>query len=354
MKLFPPSHVQALADAIYESFPSVEEIEKLLIAPPVAQEFDALTSRVKSRKDNAWDIAHEAFKQGWAWALFDAARTTVPDSPSLRALAAELEKVGDVATTAVEARSDRPSLLCGRAAQWTAMEQCARARQHQVILVMGDEGQDSLHFRDRIQTYLADPRCSTVVVEWITRPVQQDEYFEALARAFECSPAQLAQTIAGRIAVQNVVLLHDLVDLRFDDHTLVQYYTEWLPALVAGHPNAPRLKSVQPIEWPPEAGAGGFLERLWGSGKGSTNGRAGAIALRDTLTKGEKDWMHIVTLKDLMNLTDDDLSGFMETSGLQRKQQANMLSRLTEFNHVPKKVFKAIDTYWNDVRSLTE
>jgi hypothetical protein len=71
----------------------------------------------------------------------------------------------------------------------------------------------------------------------------------------------LKEAIALRLRSENVMLLHDCVDVRFEDDTLIKYYTEWLPGLLEGQAHNGRLKCVQPIEWHEEAGLG-FIQRL--------------------------------------------------------------------------------------------
>jgi len=342
-----------LATALDHAFPGVVEMERLLQSDPLNKRFDDLTSRALSLKKNAIEICSQAYEQGWAPQLLTTALAQQPDNPLLRALWQSLPDAAAEAADPVPHRSDRPSLLCGRAAQWNEVCQAAPARQHHCLLIMGGAGQDAMRFRDRIQTWLApDPHRSIVVVHWVTRPASRDAYFEALATALQVSAPMLSSALAQRLAVQNLVLLHDCLNVKFDDDRLVQYYTEWLPELVKTAPNASKLKCVQPIEWPAGSGSQAFWRRLVAGDAADGNSAAGAAALIKKLQDRQSALLPVVGLDELINLTDAEIRAFLKTSGLTSKQQAWMLQRLTQGPPVPAAIFDTIDANWNEVETI--
>lgn len=350
MKFLPPDHLTDLINAVYASVTGVDDVVLLVNGPPLLKDFNALTARGIPLRTNVEHICLCAFNEGWALQLFEAALSAKPDNPQLRAFAAVVSTLPDGVPSAA-ARSGRPSLECGRDTQWASVQRHARSAQHHVILVMGELGQASLHFRERIQTYLHDPRCSPLVVQWQSRPHSQAEYFAPLAEALRCTPATLEATLASRLAVQNLVLLHDRIRQGFDDKTLVQYYTAWLPGLVAGRTYASRLKIVQPIEWPEDTSSG-LLDRLFG-GEDEGKGHGAALSLRDRLVEQQKSWMPVVFLKDLSDLTDEELTGFLDDSLPVPAQRAAMLAAVRECRPVPEEQFESIDNHWNEVLSLS-
>jgi len=345
--------VDRLATALDHAFPGVVELEQLLQSEPLDKRFDDLTSRTLSLKKNALEIAGQAFDQGWALPLLTTALAAQPDNPQLRGLWDSLPDVAAEAMDAVSRRSDRPSLLCGRAAQWNEVCQCAPARQHHVMLIMGGLGQDPLHFRDRIHTWLAtDPTRSIVVVHWSTRPASRDAYFADLADALQVTPSLLATTIAERLVVRNLVLLHDCVTVKFDDEKLVQYYTEWLPDLLKGCPNVRKLKCVQPIEWPAASKPSALWRRLWRASEGDANSAESAALLIQKLQARQSESLPVVGLDELVDLTDAEIRAFLKTSGLTARQQEQMLKRLLDVPQVPATIFETIDANWNEVEAI--
>jgi hypothetical protein len=362
VKALTSTHLGPLADALFDAFGSVNELDRLLHSLEPAKDLDAITSRAKSFKENAWEIVAKAFEEGWALPLLDAARAAQPDNPRLRALWDAIPEQGTEVVGRVAKRPDRPSLLCGRTTQWGEICQMAPAGQHQVILVMGQAGQAPLHFRDRIHVWLAtEPRRSMVAVHWPTRPASPGEFFEALGLALNVPKEQLtsdaiarasvAQAIAQRLAGQNLVLLHPGITLKFGDDKLIKYYTEWLPELVQTAPTAGKLKCVQPIEWP-AAASKTFWQRLgFGGSATDPNSRQSALALIAALKSRQAAAVHVVEIDELIDLTDKDLRTFIENSGLTATQRKTLLTTIMGGSRVPATIFETIDANWNEVQA---
>jgi hypothetical protein len=362
MKAITSAQLGPLADALFDAFPSVNDLDRLLRSLQPEKQFDAITARSKSLKENAWEIATKAFEENWSLKLLEAARAAQPDNPPLRALWDALPEQGAETVAAAPKRADRPSLLCGRGVQWSEICQVAPATQHHVILVFGQTGQAPMHFRDRVHVWLAPPPLrSMVAVHWPTRPASAAEFYEALGLALNVPKEQLtqesaakaavAQAIAQRLSGQNLVLLHPVVTLKFNDEKLIKYYTEWLPALVEGVPNAGKLKCVQPIEWAAGA-AKSFWQKIGLGGEGADpNSRESALALVAALKARKAANLAVAEIDELNDLTGKDLENFVENSGLTAPQQTSLLTTIRGVAQVPATIFDTIDANWNEVQS---
>jgi hypothetical protein len=343
-----PADFGRAANALCEAFPSVRRLESLLMSR-LNRDFDYLTSRSLSLYDNALDITKKASAGGWANDLFEAARAEQPDNPVLRQFWESMPDAADAAAAAPPPADDkRPSLVCGRADQWNEVSQCAPANQHQILIVMGEVGQATNHFCERVQTYLSnDPRRSVVAVDWPPkRPASKDAFFEPLAKALQTDVTTLPQTIASRLTNENLVLLHDCVKVRFRDDALVSYYTTWLPELLAGTTNGPRVKCVQPIEWPASPRS---ILRLFSSG--SSDDASEARNLIGLLRSGQAAYMPLVELDELKDVTDGEIRSFVKTSELTPAQKERLLAELLSPHRVPETLFETIDACWNSVQA---
>jgi hypothetical protein len=349
VKFLPAEHLNDLTNAIYSSVTTVDDLLRLLAAPSLQKDFNQLTAKSIPLRDNVTQICQAAFMQGWAVTFFEAALAANPDNPQLRVFAGTVASLPDGPRPVCLARAGRPSLECGRATQWASVQQRVRAPQHQVFLVMGEYGQASLHFRERVQTYLTDPKCAPLVIEWQSLPHSKDEYFSVLADALKCTPDTLTAALASRLEGQNIVLLHRLIRQDFENDKVVQYYSDWLPGLLQGITSACRLKAVQPIEWPPRTPSG-LLDRFFKDD--DKKGKGGAIALRERLLAAQSALMPITVLKDLVNLTDDELTDFVGGTSLKQPQQVALLKALHEARPVPEMQFETIDDKWNEILSL--
>jgi hypothetical protein len=344
--------VPPLADAIYHAFPNAGKLDELLRAGRLDKRFDDLTSRVVPLRDNCFDVASKAFDQGWALELLIAAREAQPDNPRLRQLWTILPDAASETAADARQRSDRPSLLCGRSSQWNEVCQCAPTPQHHLLIVAGELGQDPLHFRDRIHVWLTtDPRRSIVVVDWPTRPAGRLAFFEAIARALKTDPAQVASVVRDRLAVQNLVLLHDCLTVSFDDPNLIRYYCEWIPELLSGPPTRFNLKCVQPIEWPVESAAWGLLRRLGLDDDRRAANRDAALGFVQALREKAPAVFPVVDLDELSDLEADEIQKFLRNSGLTAEQQRRMMEYVRDGPQKPAGIFQTIDGFWNQVQT---
>jgi hypothetical protein len=246
----------------------------------------------------------------------------------------------------------RPSLRCDRAVQWARVDELAIDQSNQLILLPGGVGQAHEHFVERIQRLLRlDPPRGMVTVDWPTRPRSRDEFTECLARALDVDPAGVASELAGRLAHQNLLLLHPCLRARFVDDALVRYYTDWLPALLAGAHPAMFLKAVQPVEFPRTSTAQAVLSwlRLRDSGEDS---REDAEALLTSLKDSAAPLLRAFRLRDLADVTTRDLEDFCDVSGLNPTQRQWLLAQVAARGSTPRDVFQALDDFLPDARSL--
>jgi hypothetical protein len=349
VKTLLPADAGRFSDALRAAFPTVHEIEKLLVSGTLERDFDDLTSRSVSLKANTDEICRIAIQEGWGITLFEVARTVQPDSPALRALWDALEDLDPSRMATAPILTDRPSLTCGRGVQWNQVCQVGPARQHALMLIAGGQGQDPEHFQERIRVFLAPtPPRSILQVGWPTRPASREEFFECLSTAVKPGRASLKDAIALRLRSENVMLLHDCVDVRFEDDNLIKYYTEWLPELLEGQAHHGRLKCVQPIEWHEEAGLG-FIQRLLSGRRPGANDREGALSLITALEKkAPSAAIQAIRLPELSDLTDEELQTFLSNC-LTVPQQKQMMNELRAVPQVPEMIFKTIDACWNRV-----
>ena len=249
----------------------------------------------------------------------------------------------------------RPSLRCDRAPQWKTVDDLATEGSSEIILLPGAAGQAHEHFLERIQRLLRlDPPRSVTTVDWPTRPRGRDEFREAIARALGVPPPRLAETFGMRLAHSNLMLLHPCVRARFIDDALVKYYTLWLPELLEEARPRMNVKSVQPIEWPPGAGVATQL-LTWFRLRGTDDeGKPQAEELIGMLRTKAAPRMRAIRLHELTDVNDDDLNEFCDLMNLTDQQRTWFLARISARKpKTPTDVFKAIDDYLPDARSLS-
>jgi hypothetical protein len=340
------------AEALRSAYRSAQQID-MLLQERLERRFDDLTSRYLPLKDNIFEIVQKAQDQGWSRELMKAARADRPSNETLGAFVDSLPPEAPRETLSPrKSQIDRPSLLCGRAIQWNEVCQSAPAQFHQVILVPGERGQEPLHFRDRVQTFLTpDPTRLMLLVHWQTPPAGLGEMIEALARTFgDVAVDALPQAIAEKLAHQNVVLLHPCLTQGFTQEHLVAYYTKWIPEVLARQPTFGNLKCVQPVEWPidPQQHRS-FLSRLLPRGEATADGRAQALKLIADLRGKQASNMRVLDVDELTNLERREIEKFLEASVFPVEHQKLLFSQLMGGPQVPGFMFKTIDDYWRGI-----
>jgi hypothetical protein len=333
-----------LETALLEAFPSDVELDRLLRSETLDKRFDRLASRREPLGDAVARIVLTASIQGWTLDLVEAAVARRPDVLVLRDVRDALRQVEPVPT--VTPRGDRPSLACGRGDQWNEVCQCAPARVHNVIVVYGHADQDPIHFRQRIHFRLdVRPPRAIYVVDWGERvPTVRGQLQEALARALKTEPVRLRETLAARLAAQDLVLMHPPLHAGDSLEALLGYYTTDLPVLLASASGDNRLKCVQPIDWvnPPP----GMLDRV-GLGDDRSDRRGEAAGFVAELKDRAHPLLPIADLDELTNLTPKELATFAKFSGLPEGRQRRLLQSVAAVPQVSKAMFEAIDQYWS-------
>jgi hypothetical protein len=344
--------VAALAKALSEAYRSAPDLDMLLHSLD-GRRFDDLTSKYLPLATNAWEIATKAQEQGWSAELLRQALEDKPNNRALRALADETPTDAVRSDVSLSRNPiDRPSLLCGRGDQWNHVCQCAPTRVHQVILVPGGRGQDPVHFRDRVQVWLApEPTRSMVAVHWPSPPTRLDALLEPLALALQTDVRNLERTIVERLAHRNLVLLHSCLSTGFTAKHFTEYYTEWWPAAIGTAPTPFHVKCIQPVEWPIVAEGRSLWRRLWPGEEPATEAESEARALIEGLSK-KQGAMRIVAVEELVNLEPREIKQFLEASEFRPEQQAFLASQLSGGPQVPAFMFKTIDDYWREVSGI--
>jgi hypothetical protein len=184
-------------------------------------------------------------------------------------------------------------------------------------------------------------------IRWNTAPKSLDEMVDALAIALETTVDGVPQALREKLAHQNVVLLHPVIDEGFNQTHLIEYYTKWLPTALSQR-TAGALKCLQPLEWPVREKAGGFLSRLLARAGGSTEERTGALGLLSALKAKQDPRVRIIDVDELVNLETRELEQFLESSEFTPEHQRKLLSQLLGGPQVPGYMFKTIDEYWKN------
>jgi len=240
------------------------------------------------------------------------------------ALAARTPDEREARTVLAVRQGVHVALSCDRAAQWGALTTCAATADSQALFLYGSRGQGHDVFFERVKECLPqDPRRRIRTVDWGAQtPTAKGQFLAALAEALDhCRPEQLAATLRTQLAKQNLVLLHSPVfKEEFEDDALVDYYTCWLPELLAQAGAAPRpgdswgLKLIQGIAWcrssPLQSGTAWLLRRLGVGGtvwaKNALQ-RGDALAVLARIRRQADPRLPIVLLDELPDLRREDV-----------------------------------------------
>jgi hypothetical protein len=344
-----PDLLVDLAKALSSAYLSVTQVDEFLFTKLGERRFKQLASTEIPLDDAIYQIVQKAYEQGWIKELAAKAAEHRPQNQKLRRACDAVPAVDAGTARALGGSTvDRPSLLCGRAAQWNEVCVAAPTRVHQVLLVPGARGQEPMHFRDRIQVWLTpDPSRVMVTVHWPTPPKSLDEMIEALARALGSGVQGLQQTLRDKLAHQNLVLLHSCIIEGFGQPHFVEYYTRWLPESLSQRTTG-ALKCIQPVEWPLNEQTGGFLRRLL-SHDADTEGRDGALGLVNTLRDKQSPQLRILDVDELVNLAAREVEQFLEGSEFSAEHQRVLLTQLRGGPQIPGYMFKTIDDYWKNI-----
>jgi hypothetical protein len=153
--------------------------------------------------------------------------------------------------------SSHLALTCDRYPQWGELTDLAGDGRHEAILVAGPQGEGHKFFLQRVVScWPGSPGPRICEVSWrLPRPLAKGAAFDRIAEAIECPPGQLETSLRQILSASDLVLVHQPPFEEADCDTLIRYYTEWLPELVAAvdRPAKPlewNLKVVQAIRWP--------------------------------------------------------------------------------------------------------
>lgn len=273
--------------------------------------------------------------------------------------AAESGKLTQASVPAPIVRQTGPtleSLRCNRALQWSRVTDIEPEQSHDVLIVPGEAGQAHDHFSRRIREMLTPlPPRNIVAVHWRKRPSSRDEFFAALAADLEVSSDWLNREIAERMTDSNLVLVHPCLRAQYVDAALINYYTEWLPALLADVKPRMSLKSVQPVEWPVgEEGLGAILTWARLKRPAVEEGKPDAEKFIARIEGGTAPALRTIRLQDLSDISDADLDEFCQIEKLTSTQKSWFLTRIKARNpRNSEEVLEAIDAFLSDARSVT-
>jgi hypothetical protein len=219
------------------------------------------------------------------------------------------------------------------------VDDLAGSGRNELLLLPGDTGQDHDQFafsaclasswrssRDRVIDWLRTGRQSS-------RPASREEYQDALAWALRVEAARLPAALGERLANKNLVLLHPCVRSGFLDETLIDYYTQWLPAWMSEARARMNLKCVQPVEWPPES-KWSLLTR-WTMGQTSEeDDRPAAEQMMRACLESSASMLRAVRLNELHNVSSEDLDDFYQVEALTSGQRDWLVARINARRHL--------------------
>jgi len=338
--------------AVVRRIPILRQARKELALPPLLFRFTGFEWLDDDRDPDAR-----------TWELYCAIQGTAPGPPSSwTTRGQELKTSGDTPELLPPPPppSFRPSIRCDPAPQWKTVDDLAGSGRNELLLLPGDAGQDHEQFVQRVQRLLrGDPPRRIECVDWLrtshgrqsSRPGSREEYQDALAWALRVEAPRLSAALGERLANKNLVLLHPCIRSGFLDETLIDYYTQWLPAWVSEARARMNLKCVQPVEWPPES-KWSLLTR-WTMGQTSEgDDRPAAEQMMRTCLESSASMLRAVRLNELHNVSSEDLDDFYQVEALTSGQRGWLTARIdARHPKCPKDLFRAIDDYLPDARS---
>jgi len=216
-----------------------------------------------------------------------------------------------------------PYLHCDRGKQFEYMRGALARPDHQVVLLPGSQGEAHEFFLARLEVALPSnlPR-KVLRVPWRKArppspsfPVDRRDFVAALLTALghpSSSESTLPSVLSRNLQHHALVLLHPIVRRGHEHGALVQYYTDWLPSLLAPLRTEHACKLVQPIEWQPEAQGPSPAPTPCSVVSPS---EAAARSLINQLVKGRKPSLVIEATKDLAPILRPDIENFLDVVG---------------------------------------
>lgn len=216
-----------------------------------------------------------------------------------------------------------PYLHCDRGKQFEYMRGALARPDHQVVLLPGCQGEAHEFFLARLEVALPIQLPRKVLrVPWRKArppspsfPVDRRDFLAALLTALgqpSASESALPSLLSRNLQHHALVFLHPIVRRGYEHHALVQYYTDWLPSILAPLRTEYACKLVQPIEWPPEPTSPVAVKT---SGAISTKNEAAARQLMRRLLSERKPPVLIEATKDLAPITRSDIEDFLAVVG---------------------------------------
>lgn len=147
-------------------------------------------------------------------------------------------------------------------------------REHQLVLIPGPQGEAHELFLTRLERVIGTEH--TRKTSWVVWPDRSSTPFPAttnglllyLAHAIggqRATARDLPTLLANQLHDHDLLLLHPVVDRGFYEKSLLRYYTESIPKLLAELSVRHFVKLVQPISWHAEpSGLVAMFDRLRG------------------------------------------------------------------------------------------
>lgn len=186
---------------------------------------------------------------------------------------------------------------------------------HSVLLLPGALVEAHALFLARADRIMPkDPPVRVEFVHWPLRtasevpqfPTTRTELLRALAvRLGGDSEADLPRLFSQELMQHKLLFLHPRVERRFDDSTLVSYYTTWLAEVLRPLKTRYHATLVQPISWAPPPT---LSERVF---RGRKPRRQDAADFMDRLQKAQSSDLPVHRADDLRPITEGHIRDFL-------------------------------------------
>lgn len=252
----------------------------------------------------------------------------------------------------VEVRAAEAEVLeCDREAEFKLLERRYVEREHHLFLIAGARCEAHDYFVSRIEEKLnANPRHLPLHLRWRggKRARSEGVYREMLARALKCErDSDLPHKLRATMETRNLILIHPLIDREYEDETIIDCYTRWLPSLLAEARPTQKLKCIQPIAWELPNGLAAAARR-WFRGDDAPGWLRG-----ESEVQAEKLMSRIEEAKGLTAarvrlkpITEEHVNDFCDLYSLSPSERASLLAQLREQKaETSEQILGVIDTF---------
>lgn len=239
-------------------------------------------------------------------------------------------------------------LECGRDTEFALVQKRYRDKLHHLFLIAGPEHEAPEYFVDRIKAVLdREPPYRAERLEWPRgiRPASEQDYRERLARQLNAGfdlPGRLRQLMSFR----NLILIHPDIRDEYDDRSLVDCFTVWLPNLLKETNPAQKLKVIQPVVWSVSKGMAAAMLRWVGMSRDDT-----PEDVEHLLTALGKITDPAAERVKLTSITEQQVRDFCRLVKLSDRERDDLLAQIREKKaETSAQILRVIEKFMNERR----